>query len=74
MSAPPEASGLGETRERTLCNCKNVSYRAVCAGVAEGLNLEQLKQQLGCGSQCGSCVPEIKRLLAASVHPVAAPV
>lgn len=74
MSAPPQASGLGGTRERTLCNCKNVSYRAVCAGVAEGLDLEQLKQRLGCGSQCGSCVPEIKRLLAASVQPVAAPV
>lgn len=72
MSSPPGASGLGGERERTLCNCKNVSYRAVCAGIAEGLNLEQLKQQLGCGSQCGSCVPEIKRLLAAPVQPVAA--
>jgi assimilatory nitrate reductase catalytic subunit len=34
--------------------------------------MEQLKQQLGCGSQCGSCVPEIKRLLAACVQPVVA--
>lgn len=72
MSSPPGASGLGGERERTLCNCKNVSYRAVCAGIAQGLNLDQLKQQLGCGSQCGSCVPEIKRLLAAPVQPVAA--
>jgi assimilatory nitrate reductase catalytic subunit len=27
---------------------------------------------LGCGTQCGSCVPEIKRLLAATVQPQAA--
>ncbi|NBF01211.1 molybdopterin-dependent oxidoreductase [Pseudomonas sp. Fl5BN2] len=74
MSTPPEASGLGGARERTLCNCKNVSYRTVCAGIAAGLDLDQLKQQLGCGSQCGSCVPEIKRLLAAPVHPVTVPV
>ncbi|SEC32366.1 assimilatory nitrate reductase (NADH) alpha subunit apoprotein [Pseudomonas saponiphila] len=74
MSAPPQASGLGGTRQRTLCNCKNVSYQAVGAGIAEGLDLEQLQQQLGCGSQCGSCVPEIKRLLAAAVQPASLPV
>jgi len=72
MSAPPDASGLGGQQERILCNCRNVSHSAVCAGIAQGLDMEQLKQQLGCGSQCGSCVPEIKRLLAACVQPVVA--
>ncbi|WP_431194107.1 (2Fe-2S)-binding protein, partial [Pseudomonas viridiflava] len=28
-----------------------------------GLDLNQLKKQLGCGTMCGSCVPEIKRLI-----------
>jgi assimilatory nitrate reductase catalytic subunit len=36
-----------------------------------GLDLQGLKQELGCGTQCGSCVPEIKRLLAAKAQPVA---
>jgi assimilatory nitrate reductase catalytic subunit len=56
---------------KTLCNCKNVSQDAVCAGIRRGLDLQGLKQTLGCGTQCGSCVPEIKRLLAATAQPVA---
>ncbi|AZC23653.1 nitrate reductase [Pseudomonas sessilinigenes] len=74
LSTPPQASGLGEPADRTLCNCKNVGYRAVQAGIAAGLDLGQLRQQLGCGSQCGSCVPEIKRLLATTAQPLAIPV
>jgi len=55
---------------KTLCNCKNVSHGAVCAGIRQGLDLQGLKQQLGCGTQCGSCVPEIKRLLASELQPI----
>ncbi|KTB81321.1 nitrate reductase [Pseudomonas syringae] len=50
-------------REKTLCNCMNVSQSAVMSGIEQGLNLNQLKTRLGCGTQCGSCVPEIKRLI-----------
>jgi assimilatory nitrate reductase catalytic subunit len=57
--------------DKTLCNCKNVSLNTVCAGIRQGLDLQGLKNQLGCGTQCGSCVPEIKRLLAADVQPAA---
>ncbi|KPX46028.1 Nitrate reductase [Pseudomonas syringae pv. helianthi] len=52
-----------QPRDRTLCNCMNVSQRAVLSGIESGLDLNQLKKQLGCGTQCGSCVPEIKRLI-----------
>ena len=62
LSTPPgnnsKASG------KTLCNCLNVSEGAVCAGIARGLDLQGLQQELKCGTSCGSCVPEIKRLLA----------
>ncbi|TWI53035.1 assimilatory nitrate reductase catalytic subunit [Pseudomonas duriflava] len=61
LSTPPgrnmAASG------KTLCNCMNVSEDAIRGGIAEGLDLNGLKQSLGCGTQCGSCVPEIKRML-----------
>ena len=52
------------TTGKTLCNCMNVSQDAVLTGIGRGLDLAGLKQELGCGTSCGSCVPEIKRLLA----------
>ncbi|SEC09279.1 assimilatory nitrate reductase (NADH) alpha subunit apoprotein [Pseudomonas mohnii] len=71
LSAPPGQAGASAAGDKTLCNCKNVSQSAVCAGIARGLDLQGLKQELGCGTQCGSCVPEIKRLLVATTRPVA---
>ncbi len=63
LSAPPGSAGSNGSR-RTLCNCLNVSESAIRAGIAQGLDLNDLKQTLKCGTSCGSCLPEIKRLLA----------
>lgn len=63
LSTPP-GTASGKKTSKTLCNCLNVSEDAVCAGIARGLDLNGLKQELKCGTSCGSCVPEIKRLLA----------
>jgi len=63
----PLESPPGQTRRqtgKTLCTCMNVSEAAVREGIERGCDLITLKQNLGCGTQCGSCVPEIKRLLA----------
>ena len=68
LSAPP---GGTTASNKIVCNCKNVSENAVCAGIGSGLDLDGLKQALGCGTQCGSCVPEIKRLLASNPQPIA---
>ncbi|MGE8499547.1 MAG: molybdopterin-dependent oxidoreductase [Pseudomonas sp.] len=68
LATPPGNAGASP-RGKTLCNCLNVSEGAVCAGIARGLDLDGLKHELKCGTSCGSCVPEIKRLLAA--RPVA---
>ena len=70
LSAPP--GGATISTDRTLCNCMNVSQSKVRAGIERGLDLAGLTQELGCGTSCGSCVPEIKRLLASQperVHP-----
>ncbi|MFO6372563.1 molybdopterin dinucleotide binding domain-containing protein, partial [Pseudomonas aeruginosa] len=56
---------------KTLCSCQNVSQQTVLGGIARGLDLDGLKREFGCGTGCGSCVPEIKRLLAAP-RPMAA--
>ncbi|BFT64703.1 molybdopterin-dependent oxidoreductase [Pseudomonas moorei] len=71
LSTPPGHGATSVAGNKTLCNCKNVSQSAVCAGITRGLDLQGLKEQLGCGTQCGSCVPEIKRLLVAAARPVA---
>ena len=64
LSAPPGNAGAG--KGKTLCSCMNVSEAAIREGIARGLDLDGLKQELGCGTSCGSCVPEIKRLLASA--------
>ena len=61
LSTPPGGSEFKAAK--TLCNCMNVSQEAICAGIDRGLDLNGLKKELGCGTSCGSCVPEIKRLL-----------
>ncbi|WP_443199648.1 nitrate reductase [Pseudomonas sp. B392_1p] len=65
LLAPLSAQPGGDTKpSKTLCNCLNVSENSVCAGIARGLDLSGLKHELKCGTSCGSCVPEIRRLLA----------
>ena len=66
-----EDLGGGLKASKVLCNCMNVSQDKVCAGIERGLDLDGLKRELKCGTSCGSCVPEIKRLLATRVAAVA---
>ncbi len=60
---------------KPLCNCLGVSEQTVinalggCSGTPS-MRLSQLQTQLKCGTQCGSCVPEIKRLI--EQHPTVA--
>jgi assimilatory nitrate reductase catalytic subunit len=53
-------------RDRVVCNCKQVTQSQIEQAIANGAALDQLKSTLGCGSVCGSCVPEIKRLMTAT--------
>lgn len=68
LSTPP--GNAGGCKGKTVCSCMNVSDTAIREGIDRGLDLDGLKQELKCGTSCGSCVPEIKRLLA---QPVKAP-
>jgi assimilatory nitrate reductase catalytic subunit len=49
-------------RERVVCNCRQVGETQIVEAIAAGADLATLKSVLGCGSVCGSCVPEIRRL------------
>jgi assimilatory nitrate reductase catalytic subunit len=53
---------------RQVCTCFNVSEDAIHAQLQrchgnEGERLAQLQQALQCGTNCGSCVPELHRLV-----------
>ncbi|VCU71127.1 Nitrate reductase [Pigmentiphaga humi] len=49
-------------RDRVVCQCKSVSESAIHAAVARGADVAALKSTLGCGTVCGSCVPELTRM------------
>ncbi|MET1116281.1 MAG: molybdopterin-dependent oxidoreductase [Comamonas sp.] len=73
QSAKPPSGAA--PRSAQICSCMNVSADSIqqtlvqCAGSA-GERLAAVQQRLGCGTQCGSCIPELKRLVEAT--PVAA--
>ena len=60
LSAPPAGS---TARGRIVCNCHNVAESEICAEVARGADLPALQAKLKCGTDCGSCMPELKQLV-----------
>lgn len=61
LAAPPVAA---TSRGRIVCNCLNVAEADIVSAISGGATLESLQVGLKCGTSCGSCVPEIKRMLA----------
>jgi assimilatory nitrate reductase catalytic subunit len=55
------APGAPPLRGRTVCNCFDVAE----AEIAAFSDLRTLQDKLKCGTNCGSCLPELKRRLAA---------
>jgi len=57
-----------KSRGKIVCNCFNVSESEICdtlAGMAGDADarLAGLQQKLKCGTNCGSCVPELKKII-----------
>jgi assimilatory nitrate reductase catalytic subunit len=63
LAAPPSAA---PARGRIVCNCFDVSENEIRADVAAGLDLAALTTKRKCGTSCGSCLPELRRLSARS--------
>ena len=61
LSTPPAGQAL---RGRIVCNCLDVSELEIMAAFGEGLDLNAIQARLKCGTECGSCMPELKRLVA----------
>ncbi|MBI5918079.1 MAG: molybdopterin-dependent oxidoreductase [Nitrosomonadales bacterium] len=61
LSAPPAGQ---HARGRIVCNCLDVSENEIRTQLSQGGGLPALQEKLRCGTQCGSCLPELKRLAA----------
>ena len=64
FGSPAQAAARGA--ERAVCACFKVAEAEVRSAVAAGASLAKLQKDLKCGTNCGSCVPELRRLLAAA--------
>jgi assimilatory nitrate reductase catalytic subunit len=54
-------SGHG-LRDALVCNCMQVGETAIREQVAQGAGVRELQQRLGCGTVCGSCLPQLAQL------------
>jgi len=64
MLAPLAAPPLGSRqRGKIICNCFDVSATEITAQLTLGATLAEVQQRLKCGSECGSCLPEVKSMV-----------
>jgi assimilatory nitrate reductase catalytic subunit len=50
-------------RARVVCSCEGVREDAIRSAIAAGCDVDGLKAKLRCGTGCGSCVPELARMV-----------
>ncbi len=67
-ATPPVAQ---QSQGRSVCNCVGVGERAIALQLArctgdDARRLAQLQDALQCGTRCGSCVPELRRMVRAT--------
>ncbi len=62
LSAPPTGQ---KSRGKIVCNCFDVSENEIIETCEAGADFQTLQAKLQCGTNCGSCVPELKRLVKA---------
>jgi assimilatory nitrate reductase catalytic subunit len=60
LNAPPAGQ---KSRGKIVCNCLDVAENDIIETIGLGADLITLQNKLKCGTQCGSCVPELKRLV-----------
>ncbi|KAA0542193.1 MULTISPECIES: nitrate reductase [Citrobacter] len=60
--------GITADKDATICSCYSVGEKAITQAIANGCDTVQaLGKALRCGSNCGSCIPELKTLLAQKI-------
>ncbi|HZX76883.1 molybdopterin-dependent oxidoreductase [Lysobacter sp.] len=57
------AAGISNRpRDTMVCSCRQVGEAAIRTHIAKGADIDELKRRLGCGTECGSCLPQLTRL------------
>jgi assimilatory nitrate reductase catalytic subunit len=70
VASPPKGT---MTRGAIICNCLNVSASEIRADAMAGLDFAACQEKRKCGTSCGSCVPEVRRIIAESAAKTAGP-
>ena len=60
LNSPPAGQ---RSRGKIVCNCLDVAENDIIDTIQLGADLITLQGKLKCGTECGSCVPELKRLV-----------
>ncbi len=60
LSTPPTGQ---KSRGKIVCSCWDVSENEIIETCEAGADLQTLQSKLKCGTECGSCVPELRRLV-----------
>ena len=60
LIAPPDGQ---RSRGKIICNCLDVAENEIIDTIQLGADLITLQNKLKCGTECGSCVPELRRLV-----------
>ncbi len=61
--APSAKAPMSLAPRNIVCKCADVSDRQIQQALDEGAGLPQIQDALKCGTFCGSCLPEIKRMV-----------
>jgi assimilatory nitrate reductase catalytic subunit len=62
--APTATPPLNVAARNIVCKCADISDVQIRGAVAAGATLPQLQDELKCGTFCGGCLPDIKRMVA----------
>ncbi|MGQ0443010.1 MAG: nitrate reductase [Methylophilaceae bacterium] len=60
LASPPNGQ---HGRGKIICNCLDVAENDILETIQMGADLPTLQNKLKCGTECGSCLPELKKLV-----------
>ena len=62
IAQPPRQA---PARSPVVCKCAGVTEAQIGKALAAGASLQGLQDTLKCGTFCGGCLPDLKRMVAA---------
>ena len=72
LAGQPPCTSDSQNKGAIICSCFEIGENQIKHAIEEGAHSTQaLGKQLKCGTNCGSCIPELKALLALENKPAA---